>query len=72
MNLLLYCIVCSCNSRPDQNAAEASTAEVFFQGSHGLRPSGELLTNSAGYCPEIQNAMKEISIVFVNFLHSCN
>lgn len=67
MNLL-----CSCNCRPDQNAAEASIAVDFCQVSHRLRPSGELLTNSAGYCPEIHNAMKEISIVFVNFLHSCN
>lgn len=30
------------------------------------------MANSAGDCPVIHNAMKEISVVFVKFLHACN
>lgn len=57
----------SCNNRPDKNAVDASIAADFCQVSCGLCPSGELMANSAGDCPEIPNTMKEVSIVLSNF-----
>lgn len=64
--------VFSCSSRADQNSADAFIVADFCQVSCGLGPSGELMASSAGDCPEMHIAMKEISIVFVKFLHSCN
>lgn len=69
---LACCFVFSCNNRPDQHVADASIAADFCQVSCGLYPSGKLLASSARDCPEVHNTMKEISIVFVKFLHSCN